>query len=104
MWDSGGLQVFGIAVTRNTGYAPGEFVRASDPPGGLLAADYDNRIYECVVAGTTHASTQPTYDTTIGNDTVDGTATFCCQRFTSASRCRSACNVDPLSRGIGVEF
>jgi hypothetical protein len=63
-------------VARNTAYALGAFVRASDPPGGPLAEDYHDRIYECVVAGTTHAATQPTYDTTIGNDTVDGTATF----------------------------
>jgi hypothetical protein len=63
-------------VARNTAYALGEFVRVSDPPGGPLAEDYDDRIYECVVAGITHATTQPTYDTTIGNDTLDGTATF----------------------------
>jgi hypothetical protein len=55
-------------VARNTAYALGNFVRASDPPGGSLAEDYDDRIYECVAAGTTHATTQPTYDTTIGND------------------------------------
>jgi hypothetical protein len=40
-------------VARNTAYALGEFVGASDPPGGPLAQDYDDSIYECVVAGTT---------------------------------------------------
>jgi hypothetical protein len=36
---------------------------------------YEDRVYECTIAGTT-ASTPPTYDTIIGNTTVDGTATF----------------------------
>jgi hypothetical protein len=63
-------------VARNTAYALGEFVRASDPPGGPLAQDYGDRIYECVIAGTTHATTQPTYDTTIGSLTTDGSASL----------------------------
>jgi hypothetical protein len=62
-------------VARSTAYAAGVFVRASNPPGGPLAEDYDDRIYECVTAGTT-AAVQPTYDTTIGNNTTDGTAVF----------------------------
>lgn len=36
---------------------------------------YQNRIYECTVAGTT-ASTQPVFNTTVGGSTVDGSATF----------------------------
>tara|TARA_R110000772_G_scaffold30806_12_gene76531 strand:+ start:882 stop:2507 length:1626 start_codon:yes stop_codon:yes gene_type:complete len=36
---------------------------------------YENRIYECTVAGTT-AGTQPAYTITVDADTVDGTATF----------------------------
>jgi uncharacterized phage protein (TIGR02218 family) len=50
-------------------------VRVSDPPAGPLAEDYDDRIYECVAAGTTDA-VQPTYDTTIGQDVTDGTVVF----------------------------
>jgi hypothetical protein len=61
-------------VARATAYSAGQFVRASNS-GGALSEDFDDRIYECVVAGTTDA-VQPTYDTTVGNDTVDGTATF----------------------------
>lgn len=38
--------------------------------------DYANVYYECTVAGTTDATTAPTYDPTVGNSTVDGTATF----------------------------
>ena len=36
---------------------------------------YENREYECTVAGTT-ALARPTFDTTVGNTTVDGTATW----------------------------
>ena len=61
-------------VGREVAYAAGQFVRASNS-GGALSEDFDGRIYECVTAGTT-AAVQPTYDTTVGNDTVDGTATF----------------------------
>lgn len=43
--------------------------------GDETQSQYENRIYENVVAGTT-AATQPTYDTTVGNTTVDGTAEF----------------------------
>jgi hypothetical protein len=62
-------------VARSAAYAAGQFVRVSDPPGGPLAEDFHDRIYECVTAGTTDA-VQPAYDTTIGQDTTDGTAVF----------------------------
>jgi len=39
------------------------------------AADFENRVYRCVVAGTT-APAQPTYDTTVGQQTTDGTTVF----------------------------
>ncbi len=39
------------------------------------AADFENRIYRCVVAGTT-AAAQPAYDTTVGEQTADGSAVF----------------------------
>ena len=38
-------------------------------------ADFENRIYRCVIAGTTAAGL-PTFNTGIGQQTVDGTATF----------------------------
>jgi hypothetical protein len=69
------VPIWPAEVARNTAYAAGQFVRASDPPGGPLAEDYNDRIYECVTAGTTGA-VQPTYDTAIGQDTTDGTAVF----------------------------
>jgi uncharacterized phage protein (TIGR02218 family) len=36
---------------------------------------YENRVYRCVVAGTT-AAVAPVYDTTLGSLTTDGTAVF----------------------------
>jgi hypothetical protein len=41
-------------------------------------SDYANIIYQCTVGGTT-AAIAPTYDPTVGNLTVDGTATFIAQ-------------------------
>jgi hypothetical protein len=55
-------------VERSTAYVLNQQVTA-DP--------YDGYLYECVVAGTTAAGAVA-YDDTIGNDTVDGTATFEC--------------------------
>jgi hypothetical protein len=69
------VPIWPAEVGRSTAYAAGQFVRVSDPRGGPLAEDYDDRIYECVTAGTTDA-VQPTYATTIGQDTTDGTAVF----------------------------
>lgn len=34
--------------------------------------------YECTTAGTTHATTEPTWPTTIGNTVTDGTVTWTC--------------------------
>ncbi|MGI3212890.1 baseplate hub protein [Roseovarius tibetensis] len=39
------------------------------------AADYENRVYRCVSAGTT-AATQPAFDTSVGAQTLDGDAVF----------------------------
>lgn len=50
----------------------------------LLTVDYEDIIYTCTVAGTTDV-VQPVYDTTIGNPTVDGAATFtAAEAFTMA--------------------
>jgi hypothetical protein len=74
-------------VLRSTVYVAGDFVRASgDLDGfnaaqvaaaipGLITEDFDDRIYVCTTGGTTD-TTQPTYDTTVGNPTTDGTAIF----------------------------
>lgn len=55
-------------------YSLGDFIRV--PTSATTGqAQYENRIYECTTAGTT-AGTQPTYSTTIGATTTDGTTVF----------------------------
>lgn len=58
----------------STAYILGSFIRVATT-GGSGQAVYENRIYECTTAGTTDSS-EPTYDTTVGNTTTDGTAVF----------------------------
>jgi uncharacterized phage protein (TIGR02218 family) len=55
-------------------YALGTFIKVATTAGSGQAV-YENRIYECTTAGTT-AGSAPTYDTTVGNTTSDGTAVF----------------------------
>lgn len=50
-------------------------IQIYDDATPLGQAKWEDRIYECIVGGVT-ASSAPTYDTVVGNDTVDGTATF----------------------------
>lgn len=59
-------------VARSTAYALGDFVRVRTLSNGN-PGDYENRIYEVTTAGTT-AGSAPTYDTTVGNPTTDGSA------------------------------
>ncbi len=61
-------------VLRNTAYVLGDFIKVRTLSVGDFA-DYENRIYECVVAGTTD-SIEPTFDTTVGNTTVDDEVTW----------------------------
>jgi len=37
--------------------------------------------FECTTAGTSHATTEPTWDTTVGNTTSDGTVTWTCRAY-----------------------
>ncbi len=61
-------------VIISTAYAVGDFMKVSTG-GGTFYEVYENRIYECTIAGTT-SGTPPTYDTVVGNTTVDGTVTW----------------------------
>lgn len=61
-------------VTRSSSYSLGDFV-VVDTAGGASYARYANRIYECTTAGTT-SSSAPTYSTTPGATTTDGSAVF----------------------------
>jgi microcystin-dependent protein len=54
----------------NTAYADGYYVKAT--------ASY-NYVYECTTAGTSHAATEPTWPTSVGNTVSDGTVTWTCR-------------------------
>ena len=62
-------------VQRSFGYAAGDFIRVATNTMATGQAQFENRIYECTTPGTTDA-TAPTYDTTVGHTTTDGTAVF----------------------------
>lgn len=53
----------------STAYALGHYIRVSQ------SGSFNDRIFKCTVAGTS-AGSQPTFDLTIGNTTVDGTVTW----------------------------
>lgn len=58
-----------------TAYTAGYYVKAT--------ASY-NYTYECTTAGTSHASTEPTWPTSVGNTVSDGTVTWTCRAKFSA--------------------
>ncbi len=58
------------AWVANTAYTAGQYVKAT--------ASY-NYVYECTTTGTSHASTEPTWPTTVGNTVSDGTVTWTCR-------------------------
>lgn len=67
-------------IVRSTAYVVGDLVSVPTDIGTYPddGRKYEGRRYRCTVAGTTDVSL-PTYDTTVGNSTVDGTATFICE-------------------------
>ena len=79
-------------VARETAYALGDHVRVATGSGSG-SAEYENRLYRCVVAGTT-AAVAPVYDTTVGEQTTDGTALFVAMEAWS----RSGTVVDVIGR------
>jgi hypothetical protein len=66
------VPVWPAVIARETAYALGDHVRVATGSGSGSAA-FKNRLYRCVVAGTT-ATEAPAYDTTVGEQTTDGTA------------------------------
>lgn len=58
-----------------TAYALGEFVRVETAPLATGSYREEERHYECTTAGTS-GTTAPTFDTTIGATTTDGTAVW----------------------------
>jgi len=61
-------------VQRGTPFALGDHGRVATGLGSGSEV-YENRLYRCVVGGTT-ADVEPPYDTTVGEQTTDGTAVF----------------------------
>jgi len=61
------LKLYPETWTQNTVYAIGDFVKATS---------YNDHAYLCTVAGTSHATTQPTWSTTNGATQTDGTVTW----------------------------
>jgi len=78
-------------VARGTAYSdngasPGDYVRVNTT-AGLTPDKWADRYFECTTSGTTHATTQPSYSTTIGATTTDGSAVFTCRNaWTRAAR------------------
>ena len=68
------VPVWPAEVARQTAYALGDHGRVATDPGSA-SATFENRLYRWVAAGTT-ASEAPAYDTTLGTETIDGTAVF----------------------------
>ncbi len=63
------LKLWPETSARNTVYAVGDVIKPTT---------YASHSYKCTTAGTSHANTEPTWGTTNGGTTVDGTATFTC--------------------------
>ena len=61
------LKLWPEAWAANTAYAVGDVVKAST---------YNSHSYLCIVAGTSHATTEPTWSTTNGATQTDGTVTW----------------------------
>ena len=77
---SNAIKMFPETWAANTAYYVGELVKptaytTSSP------ADASRHTYLCTVAGTSHASTEPTWSTTNGTTQTDGTVTWkCCDK------------------------
>ena len=63
------LKLWPETSARNTAYATGDVIKPTV---------YASHSYKCTTAGTSHASVEPTWTTTNGNTTTDGTAVFTC--------------------------
>ena len=63
------LKLWPETSARNTAYILGDVIKPTT---------YASHSYECTTAGTSHATVEPTWTTTNGNTTTDGTAKFTC--------------------------
>ena len=63
------LKLYPETSARNTAYTLGDLIKPTT---------YASHSYKCTTAGTSHATVEPTWATTNGNITTDGTAVFTC--------------------------
>ena len=63
------LKLWPETTARNTAYTVGDVIKPTT---------YASHSYKCTTAGTSHATVEPTWTTTNGNTTTDGTAVFTC--------------------------
>lgn len=70
------------AWTAGTAYAIGDCVRATSGNQTIY--------FHCTTDGTSHASTEPTWDTAINNTTTDNTVTWTTRKFPNGNVCHSA--------------
>ena len=63
------LKLWPETSARNTAYTVGDVIKPTT---------YASHSYKCTTAGTSHASVEPTWTTTNGGTTTDGTAVFTC--------------------------
>ena len=63
------LKLWPETTARNTAYTVGDVIKPTT---------YASHSYKCTTAGTSHAATEPTWTTTNGGTTTDGTAVFTC--------------------------
>jgi uncharacterized phage protein (TIGR02218 family) len=71
----------------------------------VLTEVYEDRIYEVTTAGVTADTTQPTYDTVVGNTTADGTAVLTAREaWTRAIEVSAVDGVDPQKKFTVTEL
>ena len=63
------LKLWPETTVRNTAYTVGDVIKPTT---------YASHSYKCTTAGTSHATVEPTWGTTNGGTTTDGTAVFTC--------------------------
>lgn len=63
------LKLWPETTARNTAYVVGDVIKPTT---------YASHSYKCTTAGTSHNTTEPTWTTTNGATTTDGTAVFTC--------------------------
>lgn len=79
-WDSNSASLINMFVTyfKPTWYAARAYLQGERIIPTLTKQNGFE--YECTVAGTSHATTEPTYSVTVGGTFVDGTVTWACRQ------------------------